>query len=117
MLQVRERPSERRARQFHSEAVKWLEKNIFRHHETLPDSPVGRLTEVASLCMLFVSAPADQRDLHVRDLGSGENASVLSFPQMREDQPLPVLRQRVHRAHALKDLPGSPGSSRRWTSA
>ena len=53
--------------------------------------------------MLFVSAPADQRDLHVRDLGSGENASVLSFPQMREDQPLPVLRQRVHRAHALKD--------------
>ena len=44
----------------------------------------------------------DEREADIGDGRAGQDAPVCLFRQMRQDQPLPVQRQRVRRAHGVK---------------
>ena len=63
--------------------IPWLQQYIFRLHQSLPDSPVSRLPEVAALCMLLMGPACHQSDPHIRDIRTGEYTFMLPLLQMR----------------------------------
>ena len=107
LLQVSHRSAHIFLRQFQAEIVGGLEQDGRCHHKTLAHSPVGGLAEIAALCVLGVSAAADDTDLHIRDLGTGQNTLVAPLFQMRQDQALPVEGKVVDGALTLKDQTAS----------
>ena len=78
-----------------SEIVPRLQQYALRAHQTLPHGAIGGLAEIAALRVLQVSASGGERKAHICDGGSGENAQMRLFHQMREDQALPVAIQSI----------------------
>ena len=111
LLQIRKCPAQISLRKLQPEIIIRLQQNIFGHHEPLPHRAVGRLPEVTALRVLLVCAPADQRDLHIRDLRSGQNALMTALPQVGQHETLPVAGERVDAAFAFKHQT-APGFSR-----
>ena len=60
LLQVVQRTSQSFLWNFKPEAIERLQKDTFCHHESLSDSPVSRLPEVAALSVLEVRFPGEQ---------------------------------------------------------
>ena len=81
-----------------AEIIIGLQQAAPGHHQALPHRPVGSLAEVSALGMLFMGPAPYDRDLHIRDLGAGQDASVPSFLQVGHDQALPVPGQFIDAA-------------------
>ena len=82
-VEVRHRASEILGRDFQTECVVRLQEHTSRLTESLADGPVSRLAEIAALGMFQVGASRDQRDLHVGDLGTGQDPAEAFFFKMR----------------------------------
>ena len=70
--------------------------------QPIAHSAVGCFTEIAAFGMLDMGASGDEGDVHIGQRRAGQHAPVGLFRQMRQDQPLPVQRQRVRRAHGIE---------------
>ena len=79
------------------ERVPRLEQHGLRLHQPLPHSAVRRLPEIAALRVLQMRPAGDEREADIGDGRAGQHAPVRLLRQMRQDQPLPVQRQRVRR--------------------
>ena len=86
--------------QFQAEGVPGFQQDAPGAHQPLAHRPVGGLAEVAALCVLFMGPARRQGDAHIRDGGAGENPQVGLFPEVGQDQALPVGRQLVLRTNS-----------------
>ena len=103
--QIRHRAADILERHFQTERIIRLEQTAFRGHQSLPDRPVCSLAKISSDGMLNMRAAVDQRNLHIRDRGAGQDTPVYFFLQVYQQisvlQLLPVPAQLPsHRFHS-----------------
>ena len=86
-----------------------LQQNAPGLHQPLPDGAVGRLTEIAALGVLEMSAAGGQRQLHIRNRRAGQNTGMCFFLQVCQNQPLPVAVEDILAARAAENQPAASG--------
>ena len=80
-----------------------------RRAQTLPHRPVGRLPEIPALGVFQVRPPRHQRDGHIGQRCAQQHAGMGALRKMGQNQPLPVLRQRVRRTVRRQLHAAAPG--------
>ena len=80
-----------------------------RRAQPLPHRPVGGLPEIPALGVLQVRPPRRQRDGHVGQRRAQQHAGMGALRKVGQNQPLPVLRQRVRRAVRRQLHAAAPG--------
>ena len=96
--QLARHPRQRPARHRQLKPNNRLKQHVFRLHQRIADRAAGRFTKVAALCVLEVRAPCNQPHMHIRQRAARQHAGMLPLKDVRANQPLPVLVQRIGRA-------------------
>ena len=86
-----------------TEFVVGLQQGTAPLHEAVTDGAVGGLAEVTTLGMLLMGATCHQHHFGVGEGDSRQGAEVGLFVQVSEDEPLPVLVQKILGEVGVKD--------------
>ena len=103
-----DRPAYLLARNFKPERIPRFKKLGLSLHKSLSDRPIGRLTKISALGMLYMRPACGKRDLHIGYRRSRQHAEMLFFSEVHQNKPLPVSVKRILTAIACKFQSASP---------
>ena len=107
-IQIRQRPAGAIRRNLQPETHDGFQQHAFCLTQTLPYSPISRLTEVSALGMFQMCLAGCDRNTHICDLRADQHAAMRLFRKMRQDQALPVAIQYILADQRVKDQTAAP---------